>query len=582
MKKLLTFLVMGSVVTFVLLFCGTPIHCAIPHLINYQGMLTDNSGSPLTDTVDITFIIYDDPGPTGGNIKWDETQYDVPVINGLFNVILGSENPINLDFSQDYWLDITVEGEHMPARLRFTSVGYAYRAKIADTATVAVSAPTGGGWTDDGSVVRLATASDNVGIGTASPVSKLHIKGSDPTYLTIESPGGYAPGVIFNVANSNKWRMFYHPTDACLSFHQESVGDRMVIKDNGYVGIGTTNPSRNLHMVGDNPRILIEGSSGSPEVNFKNIGDSPPEVWALYKHAVTGDLRFYQGGDKLTIQDSTGYLGMGTTTPHARLHIQCTAFDSSALYAEGNDLAGYGVYGENYNSGTGVIGAGWYGVKGIGFEDGVGVYGRCETSGLGGGVGVQGWADEGLGVVGQCSNGYAGYFVGDVHIIGNLTGGKNSFKIDHPSEPEGKCLHHAYVGSSEMKNVYDGVVLLDGSGETWVELPEWFETLNRNFRYQLTCIGAFAPVYIATKISNNRFKIAGGQPGMEVSWQVTGIRHDPYAEQNPISVEEEKSPADQGKYVNPEAYGMPKTAGLNYIEIRDPKGSTGHEGGDRR
>jgi hypothetical protein len=556
--------------------------CEIPKLINYQGMLTDDSGSPLTDTVDITFVIYDDPGPTGGNVKWDEIQFGVPVINGLFNVILGSSSPINLAFDQDYWLDITVEGEHMPERLRFTSVGYAYRARVADSATVAVSAPTGGGWTDDGTVVRLQNSSDMVGVGTTTPTSNLHIKGSDPTYLTIEAPAAYAPGVIFNVAGSNKWRLFYHPTDACLSFHQESFGDRMVIKDNGYVGIGTTDPNRKLHIVGDNPRILIEGSSGSPEVNFKNTGDLPSEVWALYKHAVTGDLRFYQGGDKLTIQDSTGYLGMGTTTPHARLHIQCTALDSSALYAEGNDLAGYGVYGKNLNSGDGVVGEGWYGVTGMGYESGTGVYGHNETSGLGG-IGVQGWTDKGYGVVGQCSNGYAGYFDGDVDITGTLTGGKNSFKIDHPSEPEGKCLYHSYVGSSEMKNVYDGVVLLDGNGEAWVKLPEWFEALNRDFRYQLTPLGVPGPnLYVSQEIIGNRFLVAGGEPGMKVSWQVTGIRHDPYAAQNPISVEEEKSPADQGKYVNPEAYGMPKTAGLNYIEIRDPRRSIRREGGNGR
>jgi hypothetical protein len=536
----------------------------IPKLINYQGMLTNPDGEPLNGYFDLTFAIYN--APADGQMRWEETHPGVLATNGLFNIILGSETAggINLDFSEEYWLEIQVGVEPMSERLKFTSVGYAYRAGIADSAMVAVSAPTGGGWTDDGAVVRLQNSSDMVGVGTTSPASNLHIKGSDPTYLTLEAPGGYAPGVIFNVAGSNKWRMLYHPSDACLTFYQESVGNRMIIKDNGNLGLGTTDPDRKLHIVGDNPRILLEGSPGNPEVNFKNTDDASSEVWALYKHSTTGDLRFYQNGDKLSIQDSTGYLGMGTTSPRARLHIQCTALDSSALYAESNDLAGYGVYGKNHNSGTGVVGDGWYGVRGLGFESGVGVYGMCQSSGFGG-VGVQGWADAGLGVVGQCSDGYAGYFEGDVHITGNLTGGKNSFKIDHPSEPEGKCLYHAYVGSSEMKNVYDGVVLLDGSGEAWVELPEWFEALNRSFRYQLTAIGEPGPdLYIAQEISGNRFQISGGSPGMKVSWQVTGIRQDPYAKANHIPVEEEKSPQEKGRYLNPEVYGMPKNMGIDF------------------
>jgi hypothetical protein len=90
-------------------------------------------------------------------------------------------------------------------------------------------------------------------------------------------------------------------------------------------------------------------------------------------------------------------------------------------------------------------------------------------------------------------------------------------------------------------------------------LPEWFEALNREFRYQLTCIGGYAPVYIAEKVSQNRFKIGGGTPGLEVSWQVTGIRRDPYAERHRIPVEEEKSPKERGRYLYPDLYGQPES-----------------------
>ena len=150
-------------VLFVLIWIhGTSLSLAgIPKLINYQGMLTDNSGNPLTDTVSITFKIYDDP--SSGNKKWEETQSGVPVINGLFNVILGSVTPIDtLSFEEQYWLDITVDAEHMPDRLRFTSVGYAYRAQRADTADYARVGGGGSGspwifWITDGSDTTIST-----------------------------------------------------------------------------------------------------------------------------------------------------------------------------------------------------------------------------------------------------------------------------------------------------------------------------------------------------------------------------------------------------------------------------------------
>jgi len=75
-----------------------------------------------------------------------------------------------------------------------------------------------------------------------------------------------------------------------------------------------------------------------------------------------------------------------------------------------------------------------------------------------------------------------------------------------------------------MKNVYDRVALLDDKGEAIITLPDWFEALNRAFRYQLTQIGAFMPLYVADEIPGNRFRIAGGIPDEKVSWQVTGSR----------------------------------------------------------
>jgi hypothetical protein len=153
---------------------------------------------------------------------------------------------------------------------------------------------------------------------------------------------------------------------------------------------------------------------------------------------------------------------------------------------------------------------------------------------------------------------------GNVNIGGTLTKSTGSFKIDHPLDPANKYLYHSFVESPDMMNIYNGNATLDGGGEAIVQLPDYFEALNKDFRYQLSCIGSYAPVYIAAKVSNNQFKIAGGRPGMEISWQVTGIRQDAYAKAHPIQVEVEKEAEAKGKYLSPKEHGMPEAMGIGW------------------
>jgi hypothetical protein len=186
---------------------------------------------------------------------------------------------------------------------------------------------------------------------------------------------------------------------------------------------------------------------------------------------------------------------------------------------------------------------------------------------------VTGWnTANGVGVYGYSETGSAGYFQGDVDVIGTLTKFSGGFKIDHPLDPANKYLYHSFVESPDMKNVYDGVVNLDADGAAWVELPEWFEAVNQDFRYQLTPIGAPAPnLFIAREIESNRFQIAGGEPGLKISWQVTGNRHDAYAEAHPMAVEEVKPPEELGTYLSPAEHGKPLTEGLDYQRNRPPE-----------
>jgi hypothetical protein len=243
--------------------------------------------------------------------------------------------------------------------------------------------------------------------------------------------------------------------------------------------------------------------------------------------------------------------------------------------------AGSGSYGEVATEVNGTP----TGIYGHG-PDGYGVYGDSSTNGNG--AGVYGTSDVGFGVEGvgtstadagffyNQSGGYAGYFYGDVDVngalavAGKITAGTKDFKIDHPLDPEGKYLYHASVESSEMMNIYSGNVELDSSGAAWVDLPRWFDAVNGDFRYQLTSLGKPQPgLYVASEISQNRFQIAGGIPNGKVSWQVAGVRHDPYAIAHPMQVEEDKPAQKRGTYLHPEAFGQPVTRSEGYLKIRN-------------
>jgi len=167
-------------------------------------------------------------------------------------------------------------------------------------------------------------------------------------------------------------------------------------------------------------------------------------------------------------------------------------------------------------------------------------------------------------IYGSCSAGWAGYFTGDCRVTGTFDNSKSAMRIDHPLDPENKILEHAYINSPEMLTVYSGNVATNANGEAVVSLPDYFESLNKDFRYQLTVIGSFAQAIIKDKISNNQFVVATSEPNVEVSWQVTGVRADAYARSNPVTVEQEKQTEEKGYYINPEAFGFDLTRSTEY------------------
>ncbi len=232
-------------------------------------------------------------------------------------------------------------------------------------------------------------------------------------------------------------------------------------------------------------------------------------------------------------------------------------------YLGGSD---YGAYGKHENSGNyGILGDNNYGVYGESSSS----YGVRAISGSNYGVYATSTSSTAVRAIRTGGGDYAGRFSGNVEVTGTLSKGGGAFKIDHPLNPENKYLCHSFVESPDMMNIYNGNIVLDEKGEAWVELPLWFESLNVDFRYQLTAIGAPGPdLYIAQKIADNRFKIAGGSNSMEVSWQVTGIRHDPFAEAHRIEVEVNKTGQERGKYLYAKEYGQPVNMGIEYEEIQ--------------
>jgi hypothetical protein len=244
-----------------------------------------------------------------------------------------------------------------------------------------------------------------------------------------------------------------------------------------------------------------------------------------------GTYGLYAGGSSYGVYGSgpTGVLGSGSTYGVVGT---TTNVNSDAVRGDGGQ---YGIHGVNART-AGVRGDSGY-VGGWGQATSYGIYGLATDA-----------SATSYGVFGQASNAssYGVWCQGAMHVAGTLSKTAGSFKIDHPLDPGNRWLSHSFVESPDMMNVYNGNAVLDQKGEATIQLPDYFGALNRDFRYQLTTIGKHAPVYVADKIARNQFRIAGGTAGLEVSWQVTGIRQDDYAKAHPIVVETAKKGVERG------------------------------------
>ena len=421
-----------------------------------------------------------------------------------------------------------------------------------------------------GSRMVIQRTSGNVGIGeTTNPLYKLDVLHGGSIGQRIKSSAGFSnldidaftgdAAIRFANNGTNKWNIRNRPADDNFEFFElGGGGSRMVIqRTSGNVGIGeTTNPLYKLdilHGGGGGTRIKssasfsaldIDAATGDAALRFVANGTNQ---WNLRNRPSDNYFELFElggGGSRVVVQDATGNVGIGeTTNPLYKLDILHgggggTRIKSSASFSALDIDAATGDAALRFlNNGTNQ----WNIRNNPANND-------LQFFKLGGG-------GERMRIEAA---------TGNVAITGNLSKGGGSFKIDDPIDPENKYLYHSFVESPDMMNIYNGNITTDANGKATVELPKYFEALNMEFRYQLTVIGAFAQAIINKEVVNNQFEIATNQPNIKVSWQVTGIRHDAYANQNRIPNEVEKDVKDKGNYLHPKAFNQPISKAINY------------------
>lgn len=301
-------------------------------------------------------------------------------------------------------------------------------------------------------------------------------------------------------------------------------------------------------------------ASGFVEAQAQVSGSGTPGTIAKWRSSTTlGDSSIKESGSNVAIGTSPA-----------------SAFK---LRVSGTSTAG--IRGENTGSGSGVSGEG---------SSGNGVEGNSNSaSGVRGSTSAIDTHQAGVFAISSTTNAlraetfsnntsaaavyglsfgsaYAGRFAGNVSVTGTLSKGAGSFKIDHPLDPENKYLYHSFVESPDMMNIYNGNIVTNENGEAIVTMPDYFEALNTDFRYQLTVIGTFAQAIVGEEIKGNRFVIKTNQPNVKVSWQVTGVRQDAFAKKNRIKVEVEKDESERGFYLHPEAFEQPKERSIEFAK----------------
>ena len=430
-----------------------------------------------------------------------------------------------------------------------------------------------------GSRMVIQDGTGNVGIGqTVAPAYKLDVLHGGATGIRSQSSASFSvvdidaasgdAALRFQRAGVNQWNIRNRPADDYLEiFELGGGGSRMVIQDaTGNVGIGqTVAPAYRLDVQHGGATgirsqstasfsvVDIDAASGDAALRFQRAGVNQ---WNIRNRPADDYLEIFElggGGSRMVIQDGTGNVGIGqTVAPAYKLDV----LHGGATGIRSQSSASFSVVDIDASSGDAALrfqraGVNQWNTRNNPATDDYQIFE------LGGG-GERMRIENTTGNVNITAN---------LNVGGTLSKGAGAFKIDHPLDPANKYLWHSFVESPDMMNIYNGNIVTDASGKATVELPDYFEALNMEFRYQLTVIGAFAQAIVNKEVSNNKFEIATNQPNIKVSWQVTGIRHDAYAQKNRIPNTVEKEAKNRGKYLSPESFNQPKTKAIGYTDI---------------
>ena len=511
---------------------------SIPQMLSYQGSLTDTLGQPVPDgSYILRFRLYTEP--SGGGPFWTESQ-NVNVRGGLFHVMLGAVSPIYfLPDSGGLYLGLQVASDpELSPRLRIVSAAYAY-------------------------VTERAAGSDRLQGKDTTAFVRTGQSGSITSVMIVDSTIAAAD---LGPMDADSGQVMKWDGSAWVASNdsagQSSGGTVMAVSQAPGV-VCTPNPIVDSGTVGfdsawGDTRFVNEGQANS--VTDSMIVDgavTPAKIYLPYSASVATTSDAFEVSNTQTNSDAAALVGTHDVTDAYGVGVRAVggAVGLAAYVTPDSNSTYFGVH-SDVTGGSGQN----YGVLGSATGAGMtyGVYGNASGSGTNYGV---------FGDAGGSGTNYAGYFNGNVTVTGTLSKGGGSFQIDHPLDPLDKYLFHSFVESPDMLNIYNGEAVLDASGRAQIELPLYFEVLNRNPRIQLTGVGS-SDVYVVQEVTGNRFTI-GGKPGVKVFWQVTGIRQDPYANSHRIQVEVDKPANERGKYLHPDAYGLTREAGIGYMSKPD-------------